>query len=225
VSYLERTFQQDNVRIVYIYCNYKEPNQSAVNLLASVLQQLIQTDSDVSKEVIDLYKSHTMRKTRPGISEYSELLKREVQRYSKVFLIIDALDECIDIETRETLLTEIAKVETNVQSNLHLLVTARPHISINQIFKEASSLEIYASNDDIKAYLQGRIETTSRLKRQIVNDPDLGNKIITTILGNAQGMSVSLTHLLTFADILIGFSWLNSISTPCQRNALQKRSI
>jgi hypothetical protein len=197
VSYLERTFQQDDVRIVYIYCNYKEPNQSAVNLLASVLQQLIQTDSDVSKEIIDLYKDHTKKKTRPGICEYSGLLKREVRRYSKVFVVIDALDECVDIETREALLTEIAKVQTNVQSNLHLLVTSRPHISIREIFKEASRLEIHASNDDIKAYLQGRIETMSRLKRQIVKDPDLGNKIITTILGNAQGMSVSLSRLLT----------------------------
>ena len=82
-----------------------------------------------------------------------------------------------------------------------------PHVSIKEIFKDASRLEIHASNEDIKAYLQGRIETMSRLKRQIAKDPEMENKIITTIVGNAQGMSVSLTRLLpNFADILIGFS-------------------
>jgi hypothetical protein len=33
--------------------------------------------------------------------------------------------------------------------------------------------------------------TMSKLKRQIQKDPALGNKIITTILGNVQGMSAS----------------------------------
>ena len=43
VEYLERSFEKNNVAIAYIYCSYKEQeDQTTVNLIASLLQQLVQ---------------------------------------------------------------------------------------------------------------------------------------------------------------------------------------
>ena len=42
VDYLERSFEQEDVAIAYIYCSYKEQeDQTDVNLIASLLQQLV----------------------------------------------------------------------------------------------------------------------------------------------------------------------------------------
>jgi hypothetical protein len=56
------------------------------------------------------------------IDEYSSLLQTEVRRFPKVFIVIDALDECPESNgTRASFLAEIRKL----QPNIHLLVTSR----------------------------------------------------------------------------------------------------
>jgi hypothetical protein len=186
VSYLEESFEGVNdARVTYIYCNYKESNQIATNLIASILQQLVQTDAEVSKEIHALYTKHITKQTRPTFDEFSILLQSEARRFSKLFVVIDALDECTESDgTRGRLLTELQKL----QPMLHLLVTARPHIrNVVDIFQDASLLEICATQEDIMMYIQGRIKTESKFKRHI----SLEDKIITAILGSVQGMSVS----------------------------------
>jgi len=95
-------------------------------------------------------------KTRPLLSEYSRLLKLELRQLSDIFLVIDALDECPEIDDfgesrRDNLLAQI----TNLLESLHLLITARPHIqSVTDILRDAIEMEICARKDDIKIYLE-----------------------------------------------------------------------
>ena len=92
INYLEQTFK-GNAAVAYIYCNYKEQNQTAINLVASLLQQLVQGQSVISNDIIAIYRRHSRKQTRPSFAEYSELLESEAHRFSKVFIVIDALDE------------------------------------------------------------------------------------------------------------------------------------
>ena len=52
-----------------------------------------------------LYRRHSKKQTRPTLGELSKLLQSEVRHISKVFIVIDALDECPESNrTRESFL-------------------------------------------------------------------------------------------------------------------------
>ena len=155
------------------------------NLLGSLLQQLTQRRSGISNNIRTLYNSHIRKNTRPSMSEYSNLLQTEVRSLSKGFIVIDALDECNEIESRHALLRELRKLLPTAR----LLITSRPHImDIPEFFEHFLLLEIRASDDDIKAYIAERIAKHNRLKGCIQNDDALRDVIIETIVSNVKGM-------------------------------------
>jgi hypothetical protein len=170
---------------VYIYCNYKEQDQSATNLIASLLRQLVEVNRDLSDQVTALHKSHESKQTRPSLSEFSNVLESEVTRFSKVFFVVDALDEYNEIDgSRHHLLDELRKIE----SHIFLLVTSRDIGTIKQDMGDAMRLEIRARDEDIQIYLQARIQSERRLRKLTETDEILQRDIITTIAEKAQGM-------------------------------------
>ena len=181
VDHLERLPKQDSVAIAYIYCSYKEENQTAVNLIRSLLLQLVQRSLVIS-EVVALYDHHIERQTTPTLDEWSKLLQSTISRFAKAFIIVDALDECPEVnETRENFLKEIQKL----QSIVNLLVTSRHDAAIEKKFERASRLEIQANHEDIRKYLEYRI---SELKLHVEANTTLQSEIITTIVKKAKGM-------------------------------------
>jgi hypothetical protein len=183
VNYLEQSLKRDNIAITYIYCSYKErERQTDVNLIASLLQQLVQRKLSIPNEISSLYHRHIKKQTRPTLDEWSKLLGSEVRRLSKVFIIIDALDECSD-GARDSFLIEIRKLP-----GIHLLVTSRHILTIEREFEKAASVEICASDEDIQRYLESRIKRECRLARHVKADSTLKKAIITTIIEKARGM-------------------------------------
>jgi hypothetical protein len=188
VAYLERRFEpKNNVKVAYLYCDYKDPDQTGINLIASLLQQIVQSEAELSDGINALYRDHTRRQTRTSLADFSRLLQTGAHRFSRLFVVIDGMDECTD-NTRDFLLSTIRKL----QPYLNLLITAHSHLSIiSDTFKDASLLEICASHEDIKRYIRGRLKKESRLQEYIRKDPKLENRIITRIAGITEGRSVS----------------------------------
>jgi hypothetical protein len=186
VNSLEQYFERDDVAIAYIYCSYKEQeDQTAVNLIASLLQQLVQRNHVISNDIMSLYHYHKQKQTRPTAGKWSKLLESEVRRLSKVFIVIDALDECPESNgTRDNFLAEIRKL----QPITHLLVTSRHIPTIEREFEKAARVEIRASDEDVRRYLERRIESGGRLVRLLKADPALQATIANTIVENAKGM-------------------------------------
>jgi len=113
------------------------------------------------------------------------LLQLEAKSFSKVFIIVDALDESNESNgVRDSFLAEIR----NLQPSIHLLVTSRHISTIEREFESAARVEIQASNEDVRKYLEGRIERESRLRCHVKADPALQDRIINTIVEKAQGM-------------------------------------
>jgi hypothetical protein len=229
VTYLEQRFKyEDDVKVAYLYCSYKEPAQTAVNLIASLLQQIVQREVNVSEvnvsdSINDLYKKHTRHQTRPSLAEFSRLLQTEARQFSRLFIVIDGLDECKDDNTRDILLSEIGKL----QPHLHLLITTRPHIRIAvDFFKEASLLEIDPSHEDIEIYILARLKKESRLQEYIRKEPELENEIITRIAEITEGMSVSafpvLCTWLIIDRFLLSKLLFDLLITKPTRNDLKK---
>jgi len=186
VNHLREQFKHEtDVGKACIYCNYREKDvQIPVNLIASLWSQLVQQDS-LSSNVRDLYKDHNRRGTRPALSEVSKILRSETSRYSKIFVIVDALDECPEAgRSRAILLTELRALQPTV----NLMATSRFLDSIAREFEGVIQLEISASIKDLQEYVRGRISCESRLSRNVGKDAALGEDIINTVVGNAKKM-------------------------------------
>jgi hypothetical protein len=68
------------------------------------------------------------------------------------------------------------------------LVTSRHILTIEQNFETAACVEISASNEDVRRYLEGRIEKECRLARHARADSSLKETIISTVAEKAKGM-------------------------------------
>jgi hypothetical protein len=169
-----------------LFCNYNERViQTAEDLLASLVHQLSLRRLFVNEELKSLYRFHIRRQTRPNLSEWSNLLQSELRLYRRVVFVIDALDECAETNgVRDDFLVALKRLQPSV----HLLVTSRPLPALEMEFEKEEHIEILASDDDIRRYIDKRIDRESRLLRQIQADPPLRETIITNILSAAKGM-------------------------------------
>jgi hypothetical protein len=179
----------ENTSLAYVYCSYKErEDHTAANLIANILQQLIPEDAAIPGEIMSLYRHHVRRQTRPKLTEWSKLLLSEIHRSSKVFIVIDALDERREEEdTRDNFLQELNRL----QPFIHLFVTSRPNPVIEQEFEKAIHLEIHAHDSDVRKYLERRIIRNPRLRRHVDKDPALQGDITNAIIEKSKGMQVA----------------------------------
>ena len=189
VENLQRMYNDtSDVGIGWIYCIYNEKGQTAHNLLASLLRQFCRQKGSLSPEVSKSYKYHCRHGTRPLVPDISRLLHSELKRFTKVYIVIDALDECPESDrTRDVFLTETL----NLPSNAYLLVTSRPNNSIEKILTDAERLEIYAHDDDVRRHVAARITNEPLLMNHVTADPSLKDTIVSKITERAQGMYVT----------------------------------
>ncbi|KAF2181001.1 hypothetical protein K469DRAFT_692519 [Zopfia rhizophila CBS 207.26] len=143
VEELNTRFQNNkSIGVAYIYCNFwRQDEQKAENLLASLLKQLTQGQSSLPDSVKSLYDSHKDQRTRPSFDEISRTLQSVAAMYSRVFIIVNTLDECqVSDGCRMRFLSEIFNIQAKCQASL--FATSRFILEINEKFKESMRSEL-----------------------------------------------------------------------------------
>jgi hypothetical protein len=189
VEELTTRFQNDkSIGIVYLYFNFRrQEEQRTQDLLASLLKQLTQGQSFLAESVKSLYDNHRHKHTRPSVDEISKTLQSVVTLYSRVFIIVDALDECqVSNGCRTRFLLEIFNLRAKCRASL--FVTSRFIPDIDEKFKEGTRLEIRASNPDVQRYLDGHM---SQLPGCVLRSSELQNEIKAEIIKAVDGMYVT----------------------------------
>ena len=149
----------DTVGIAYVYCNFRRQNdQNAIDLLASLLKQLARSRPSLPDAVRSLYDRHGSKQSRPSLDEISRALQSVAALYSRVFIVVDALDEC-QTASRRHFLPAIFELQDKCEANI--FATSRSIPEIVDKFKGHLTLEIRASGDDIKRYLDGNMSSLS----------------------------------------------------------------
>lgn len=171
--------------IAYIYFNFRrESEQQADKSLASLLKQLSRAFPALPGSVKSLYDRHREKRTAPSLRELSETLQSVAAAYSRVFIAIDALDECQTIRSsRGAFLKEMFALRAKVAVNL--FVTSRVIPEITSEFNSAVWLEIRAIDDDVRRYIKGNIE---QLPNFVSRSPQLQAEIEDKIAQSVQGM-------------------------------------
>jgi hypothetical protein len=190
VEELTTRFQNNkSIGIAYLYCNFRRQHEQKVeDLLASLLKQLTQGRSSLPDTIKSLYDSHQDKRTRLSFDELSRALQSVVTIYSRVFFVIDALDECqVSRNCRKTFLSELLSLQAKCGANLFATSRFIPEITEN--FQGSILLEIRASEHDIRRYVDGHM---SYLPSFVERSPDLQEEVRTGIVKAVDGMYVFL---------------------------------
>jgi hypothetical protein len=153
----KRVSSDPTIGMAYIYCSFQQQDvQKIDNLMASLLKQLAQGQSSLPDSVKDLYDRHKVKLTRPSLDEISRSLQSVAVLYSRVFIVVDALDECqVSDSCRSRFLSEIFDLQVICGTNI--FATSRFIPKITEKFNRSTLLEIRAQDEDVQKYLDGRI--------------------------------------------------------------------
>lgn len=167
-------------------------------MLSSLIKQLCSRRPNTPQPIRDLVqlkeKGH-----RPDLETLEITLVATIRGFSKVFIVIDALDECpYDNGERRILLESLCRIESIASENLHLLCTSRQEPDIkaafDRILSQPSKVDFDLSlhketvNADIGLYIDEELASTS----YDLWPADLKTHARDTLIGKADGMYVSL---------------------------------
>ena len=109
--------------VLYLYLDYKEEKkQTQVNLIGSLVKQLIQHEGSAFRlnEVKKMFDA-SKKETKPKVEEMLHVLREGFKSYSRVFLVIDGLDDTLIGRDLRNRVYELSKGVNNVS----IMITAR----------------------------------------------------------------------------------------------------
>ncbi|KIL84992.1 hypothetical protein FAVG1_11863 [Fusarium avenaceum] len=181
------------VRIAGVFCNYKEKDlQTPANLLAGIWRQLAYDRSPLSDEVVSLYDANAEKGTRPSFNETASVLTNEINKLSKAFVVIDAIDEC-----GPNIVPSILRILDIPRVNI--LLTSR--LPGSGPLASDASLSIQPSTLDMRLYVESRLSESSLMSRHCEKDPSLRDEVVSTITSRASGMFLMARY---HTDLVLG---------------------
>ncbi|KAK2850705.1 hypothetical protein FQN49_005405, partial [Arthroderma sp. PD_2] len=186
VADLEEKLKNDASSIViYLYCDYKmHDEQKLRDLLSCLLKQLVLAHETLPDTIKRLHDNHKKGQTRPLFKEILTAFNSLASGYSRIYILVDALDECqTEDACQSKLITEILKIQDKLGANLFL--TSQPMAQIMERFKGCLQKEISASKEDIGAYLDAEM---SHFQSAVLEDTELMETVKTRIIEAVGGM-------------------------------------
>lgn len=224
IQHLKEHAEKKDVGVAYIYLD-RNDSIALQHLLAIIWEQLLRNRETLSEDVIGVYNRCIQRKTYPGVKDTFGILQSQIRKFSRVFVIVDGLDERQE-KFREDMVQEIKKLG----STISLMVTSRFESDKGDIVKE-ETIQILASTDDMKALIHSRISRSSRLLRHLQEDEELRELIMVTVAEKAKGMSVAIicSFLVIIAPVsnssirfLLAKLHMDMLETKTNRKAVKK---
>jgi hypothetical protein len=143
----------------------------------------------LTPDSIELLQKHHKEKGRhPSLDTLMTVLKNEIETYSRLFIVVDALDECFPEQVQEDLLEKLRSL--TITPHAKLMVTSRYIPSIESAICADIKLDIIANNSDIKSFVEARISKNNMLNRLVTKVPSIEEKVVGTVVDKAQGMYV-----------------------------------
>lgn len=176
---------EDNCATAYIYLDYQDrKTQSAANVLSCLLKQLLrrfephawpnEIFESLRAEFSDAHNMCTLT-----IRELTDHIFICAKHFSKVFIVIDALDECENPNEGWKLMRFL--IAATQLEHVRLLITSRPQLSIDNALKSVSTILISGQKSDIETYIRSNIEYRRWRK-------ELREEVVSNLVFSAEGL-------------------------------------
>jgi hypothetical protein len=178
---LQDTYKGDkNTAVICAYVRYSE-NYTLQDIVAGLVNQLVRVHDGALEHIEPYYRSSMEEETPYEVSELFEILKKIARPPTKVFVVIDGLDEAGE-EVKDGLL------ETLPHTGVNLLIFSRPLDKYTHRTPDALFVSIQARTEDIALCVAEYVKRSSRLQAIVGGKPDLIQRLCDAIKDKANGM-------------------------------------
>ncbi|KAL8825018.1 MAG: hypothetical protein Q9191_004671, partial [Dirinaria sp. TL-2023a] len=156
------------VGIAFFYFTFND--ESKQDLSAMLRALLLQLSSQLQDGHVDLTQLHNSYKPgTPPTSVLIEYLRRLIQRFHRVYFLLDALDESPRNRARADVLNAIETMRAWNLLGLHLFITSRDELdireSLNLSVNQQVTMQNAAANKDIADFISGQFDADRRLRK------------------------------------------------------------
>jgi ankyrin repeat domain-containing protein 50 len=180
--------EADPTRVLaYFYFDFRDKEkQNVPSFLHSLIAQISNASPILPDEIKALYYQSKVQKLPSDIQALMRILKSILSNQEQVYIIVDALDECLEREDLLEVLSEIADLKSK---KLHILVTSRQERDIVEgleaIVTQSFSLGGSKIDKDIAVHVHSQVVGHPKLRKW----PDtVKADIEEKLVAKAQGM-------------------------------------
>lgn len=153
--------------MLYHYCSFQETAITCLDILASLVDQLLRAEGPLSNETIMLFNRECRRSRQSSdVTTLSEFLKQLLEIFAHVYLLIDALDEFSHLDDLVELLDLMHGWNL---PQLHILLTSQRHDGtiidyVDHSILPRDQIDVASSgmDADIRFHIRRALEQTSR---------------------------------------------------------------
>ena len=198
VDRLRDDFFDQNIVIAHLYFDYRDQgHQKIENEIASLLKQLAMAKPELPQSVLELYQRLKGLQRQPQQQDLEQAILTTYQNFVRVFIVIDALDECDANNKRKGFISFLENMRNN--SDMSFFVTSRPHPEdIRKLLESCSNITIKADDSDLRRYISREIERSDTVDEL---DEDFKEDIIEKVVQGAGEMYVKPHFLLTILSL------------------------
>ncbi|KAK3941300.1 hypothetical protein QBC46DRAFT_448750 [Diplogelasinospora grovesii] len=167
--------------VAFLYLNY-QVHTSESQLLGCIIRQLVEDEQPLPDTVKQQWAKYSVNGAALDEQKLIDLL-RNITDDRKVYIVVDALDECPPI-SRKPLIDAL----TSLGSTVGLMVTSRHMADFDQLSAGFCRVQILANSNDISDYVNHRIDGNPRLLEFTTRDKSLRGDIHKTVLAKSQKM-------------------------------------
>ena len=148
---------EKDLAVAWLYCDFvAHQEQSATAMLGAILGQLVgigEMPENIRERFRKRFSDRGLR-----LSDMVGMLKTAISTLPRTYICIDALDEC-NSKSRQELLRSLRDI-IRESPRMQMLFTGRSHIAdeVKKYFVEAIIVPVSPSEDDIRAYLDARLD-------------------------------------------------------------------
>jgi len=178
---------KEDLAVAWLYCdNNAQKEQSVINMMGAVLKRLV--GSKIPEDMREAFQ----KGRRPLLADLIRMMRTAIASLPRAYICIDALDECQPKELLELLgsLRDIVRESPGTR----IFFTGRPHVkgAIERYFSKAAAIPISPNQDDIRNFLEMRLDGDD--EPEAMND-DLRAEIVKIILDRVSDMYVGVSLL------------------------------
>ena len=156
---------------------------------------LLQVSSQLQDGHADLIRLHESYKAgTPPSPVLTEYLRRLIQRFHQVYVLLDALDESSRNGPRRDVLNVLETIRNWGLQGLHLLFTSQDERDIHESFDQSNAQQIIMQNTgidkDIADFISSRLNTDLHLQKWRKHR----EKIQEALTGRAKGVYVETNY-------------------------------
>jgi hypothetical protein len=174
--------------VAYFYFDIRDPQKSDVEpMIRSLVSQLLSQSIWPSDHLDELFRTCENGETQPSLASLLVVLRRMIEDFGQVHMIVDALDEC---RPRNRLFQVLSEMNTWNLKNLHIMLTSRAESDIQSFVKSIVdkenivTVEGEAVDMEIRSYIRARLSDMG-------SDPKFKgseNQIVDTLVEKSDGM-------------------------------------